>query len=57
MNIWATWCPPCKAEMPGIQTLYESVENVNFIMLSTDENFEKAKNIKMTMVIRSPYTV
>ncbi len=46
MNIWATWCPPCKAEMPGIQTLYESVENVNFIMLSTDENFEKAKKYK-----------
>lgn len=47
-NIWATWCPPCRAEMPGIQSLYESaeMEGVNFIMLSTDENFEKAKKYK-----------
>ena len=47
-NIWATWCPPCRAEMPGIQSLYESaeMEGVNFVMLSTDENFEKAKKYK-----------
>ena len=47
-NIWATWCPPCKAEMPGIQRLYESseIDAVNFVMLSADRNFEKAKKYK-----------
>ncbi|TPE46240.1 TlpA family protein disulfide reductase [Pontibacter mangrovi] len=40
MNIWATWCPPCVAEMPNIQKLYEkigSTDKVAFVMLSVDE--------------------
>ncbi|MCC8361311.1 TlpA family protein disulfide reductase [Salinimicrobium sediminilitoris] len=45
LNFWATWCPPCIAEMPGINNLYQDVknDNVEFIMLSVDQNFEKAK--------------
>ena len=45
MNIWATWCPPCIAEMPSIQKLYDSVqdlENVTFLLVSMDEEFDKA---------------
>lgn len=43
-NIWATWCPPCIAEMPSINKLYNEIkdENVAFIMLSVDDSFEKA---------------
>jgi thiol-disulfide isomerase/thioredoxin len=39
MNIWATWCPPCLAEMPNIQSLYSKVgsDKVAFVMLSVDE--------------------
>lgn len=45
INVWATWCPPCIAEMPSINKLYNELkdDNVEFIMLSVDENFEKAK--------------
>jgi thiol-disulfide isomerase/thioredoxin len=39
LNIWATWCPPCVAEMPNIQKLYEKVgsDKIAFVMLSVDE--------------------
>ena len=48
LNVWATWCPPCIAEMPGINKLYQEVkdDNVEFIMLSVDQNFEKAKKFR-----------
>lgn len=44
LNFWATWCPPCIAEMPGINSLYKDVkdDNVKFIMLSVDQDFGKA---------------
>jgi thiol-disulfide isomerase/thioredoxin len=45
MNVWATWCPPCIAEMPSIQSLYDevgSLDNVSFLLVSLDEDFERA---------------
>jgi len=45
LNLWATWCPPCRAEIPSIEKLNKKVdkEKVAFVMLSLDENFELAK--------------
>lgn len=45
MNFWATWCPPCIAEMPGIDALYKTTasEDIVFLMISLDEDFSKAE--------------
>ncbi len=45
INLWATWCGPCKAEMPGIQSLTEKLkdEQVAFVMLSVDQDIAKTK--------------
>lgn len=44
MNMWATWCPPCIAEMPSIDKLHEETgDEVAFVMVSLDQDFQKAK--------------
>ncbi len=45
VNLWASWCPPCIAEMPSIQSLYDKVDqnDVVFVMISLDKDPERAK--------------
>ncbi|ACF13973.1 alkyl hydroperoxide reductase/ Thiol specific antioxidant/ Mal allergen [Chloroherpeton thalassium ATCC 35110] len=45
MNLWATWCPPCVAEMPNIHSLYEKVhsDKIQFVMISLDDSPEKVE--------------
>ncbi len=45
VNLWATWCPPCRREMPSIQKLSKTVDStkVAFVMLSLDSRFAKAQ--------------
>ena len=45
LNLWATWCGPCKVEMPAIQKLYESVgsDSIAFVMLSIDRERDQHK--------------
>ncbi|MCF6171534.1 MAG: TlpA family protein disulfide reductase [Bacteroidales bacterium] len=38
LNIWATWCPPCIAELPGIHKLYGDYgDKVNFVLVSNED--------------------
>jgi thiol-disulfide isomerase/thioredoxin len=45
LNLWATWCGPCKAEMPAIQKLYDEVgaDDISFVMLSIDRDRDQHK--------------
>ena len=38
INYWATWCPPCRGEMPSLQSLYNNYKDkIIFVFLTQDE--------------------
>ncbi|WP_075352161.1 TlpA family protein disulfide reductase [Algoriphagus marinus] len=47
INLWASWCGPCRAEMPHISELYKSLENepnIEFLLVGLDNDIEKSRN-------------
>ena len=37
INLWATWCPPCKEEMPTLQSFYEKHKDQGFVIVAVDD--------------------
>lgn len=47
LNFWATWCPPCKAEMPDIQKYYnEADDNVEILAVNIDPQYDVKKFVR-----------
>ncbi|WP_425449020.1 TlpA family protein disulfide reductase [Dethiothermospora halolimnae] len=42
INFWASWCPPCKEEMPDINKLYLEKKDDNFTVLAVNSGEEKS---------------
>lgn len=40
VNIWATWCPPCRAEMPAIQVMYDEYKEQGLVVLAVNSTVQ-----------------
>ncbi|MFC3746159.1 peroxiredoxin family protein [Paenibacillus sp. GCM10012306] len=36
LNFWATWCPPCRVEMPHMQSIYENYQSEDVVILGVN---------------------
>lgn len=49
LNFWATWCPPCRAEMPSMETLYQAYKEQGFVILAVSSDVQGAAVVQPFM--------
>jgi peroxiredoxin len=55
LNFWATWCPPCRSEMPSIERLNRKMDGHDFVILAVSIDGFETTQLK-NMISPSNYT-
>lgn len=55
VNFWATWCPPCKAEMPSMEALHQTFKDDDLVLLAINVEKEGRKAVARFLQ-ESPYS-
>ena len=37
INFWATWCPPCRQEMPSLEAIYQDLKDDGFVVIAVNQ--------------------
>lgn len=54
LNFWATWCPPCREEMPSMEQLYRDYSAKGLVMLAI--NVDKKHEMLAKFLKKTPYS-
>jgi cytochrome c biogenesis protein CcmG/thiol:disulfide interchange protein DsbE len=46
VNLWATWCPPCREEMPSMERLHQELKDRGFVLLAVSQDETGAEAVK-----------
>ncbi len=46
VNLWATWCPPCKKEMPALEAFYREHKDQGFVIIAINDGDPTAEVLK-----------
>jgi peroxiredoxin len=57
INFWATWCGPCRQEMPLLDELYGKYQRAGLVMLSVNIDDNAAPAIEMAQTLKISYPV
>ncbi len=57
LNFWASWCEPCRDEMPAMERLYQEFKNKNFVVLAVSVKDRKQDAIDFAKELKLSYPV
>ena len=56
VNLWATWCPPCRAEMQSIEKVYNEYKEQGFVVLAVNMTYQDDASRVMPFVTEQGLT-
>jgi peroxiredoxin len=57
LNFWASWCVPCREEMPAMEKLYQEYKDKNFVVLAVSVKDRKQDAINFVKELRLTYPI